>query len=55
MQYYSIKAQGIKAYISDFFSTIFYPCFPVNIMEKFSSIISLSFRLFGNLLGGSII
>lgn len=54
VQYYSIKAQGIKAYISDFFQP-FFIMFPVNIMGKFSSIISLSFRLFGNLLGGSII
>lgn len=54
IQYYTIQAHGIKAYIADFFHP-FFIMFPVNIIGKLSSIISLSFRLFGNLLGGSII
>ena len=50
----SIRAHGIVAYIKHFFLP-FAPMFFLNIIEILSSILSLSFRLFGNILGGSII
>lgn len=52
--YYAIKAHGIKEYIKEFFQP-FFIMFPIHIVGKLSSIISISFRLFGNMLGGSII
>jgi len=50
----SIKARGIGAYIKDFFKP-FFVMLPLNIVGKLSSIVSISFRLFGNIFGGAII
>jgi len=50
----SIKARGITSYIRDFFKP-FFVMFPLNIVGKLSSIVSISFRLFGNIFGGAII
>jgi F-type H+-transporting ATPase subunit a len=52
--YYAIKAQGIREYSKEFFQP-FFIMLPINIIGKFASIISISFRLFGNMLGGSVI
>lgn len=49
-----IKATGFWSYIKEFFQP-FFPMFPVNLIGHFSKIISISFRLFGNIFGGSII
>jgi len=49
-----IKAHGLKKYVLDFLKPIFI-MLPLNIIGKLSSIISISFRLFGNIFGGSII
>jgi len=49
-----IKTRGIGSYIKDFFQP-FFIMVPLNIIGKLSSIISISFRLFGNIFGGSII
>src|SRR5690606_8858231 len=54
IQVFTIKAHGIKSYIGGFFKP-FFVMFPLNIIGKLSSIISVSFRLFGNIFGGSII
>lgn len=54
VNYYAIKAQGIKEYSKEFFEP-FFIMFPLNVVGKLASIISISFRLFGNLLGGSVI
>lgn len=51
---YGISAHGFKAYIKEFFEP-FFVMFPLNIIGHFSKIISISFRLFGNIFGGSII
>lgn len=51
---FAIKANGLYAYITEFMQP-FFVMFPVNIIGHFSKIISLSFRLFGNIFGGSII
>jgi F-type H+-transporting ATPase subunit a len=49
-----IRSQGLWNYIKDFFKPIFI-FFPLNVIGKLSSIVSISFRLFGNIFGGSII
>lgn len=50
----AIRAQGLKHYILHYFEPIFL-MFPLHIVGVISSIISISFRLFGNIFGGSII
>lgn len=50
----SIKSQGIAVYMKDFFSPFLF-MFPLNLVGKLGSIISISFRLFGNIFGSSII
>jgi F-type H+-transporting ATPase subunit a len=50
----AIKTRGISSYIKDFFQP-FFVMLPLNIVGKLSSIISISFRLFGNIFGGAII
>jgi len=52
--FYAIKTRGAKEYSKEFFQPIFI-MFPINVIGKLASIISISFRLFGNILGGSII
>lgn len=50
----TIKVHGIRAYMRSFFKP-FFIMMPLNLLSKLSSIISISFRLFGNIFGGSII
>lgn len=50
----SIKAKGFKHYIMHYFEP-FFLMFPLHIVSTISSIISISFRLFGNIYGGFII
>jgi F-type H+-transporting ATPase subunit a len=52
--YYAIKVHGLIAFIKEFFSP-FFLTFPLNVIGHLSKIISISFRLFGNIFGGSII
>jgi len=54
VQVFAIKTRGIKSYIKDFFQP-FFIMLPLNVIGKLSSIISISFRLFGNIFGGAII
>ena len=49
-----IKTHGISPYIRDLFKP-FFVMLPLNIIGKLSSIISIAFRLFGNIFGGAII
>jgi F-type H+-transporting ATPase subunit a len=53
-EFYAIKTHGIVAYFKEFFHP-FFVMFPLNFISHFSKIISISFRLFGNIFGGSII
>jgi F-type H+-transporting ATPase subunit a len=53
-EYYAIKTQGLWGYFQEFLRP-FFLMLPVNIIGHFSKIISISFRLFGNIFGGSII
>lgn len=52
--FFAIKEHGIGGYIKEFFEPLFF-MFPLHVMGKFSSLISISFRLFGNILGGAVI
>jgi F-type H+-transporting ATPase subunit a len=52
--FYSIKTHGFLGYLKEFFIP-FFLMFPVNVIGHFSKVISISFRLFGNIFGGSII
>ncbi|MFO8084452.1 MAG: F0F1 ATP synthase subunit A [Desulfobacterales bacterium] len=52
--YAGIKSKGIKAYLKEYCEPIFLMA-PLNIIGELSKIVSISFRLFGNIMGGSII
>lgn|SRR3990167_1347399 len=54
VQINSILHNGIKTYIKEYFLP-FFLFFPVNVIGTLSTIISTSFRLFGNIFGGAII
>src|SRR5579872_6617999 len=54
VQAFIIKTHGIKSYIKDLFKP-FFIMLPLNVIGKLSSVVSISFRLFGNIFGGSII
>lgn len=49
-----IRTKGIKAYIKEYFEPMFFMA-PLNIIDQLSKVVSISFRLFGNIMGGSII
>jgi F-type H+-transporting ATPase subunit a len=50
----TVRVHGFSGYIQEFLHP-FFLMFPVNVIGHFSKIISISFRLFGNIFGGSII
>jgi F-type H+-transporting ATPase subunit a len=52
--YAGIRAKGFKRYLKDYFEPIFFMA-PLNIIGELSKVISISFRLFGNIMGGTII
>ncbi len=49
-----IKSKGFKKYVNEYFQPIFF-MMPLNLIGELAKIISISFRLFGNIMGGSII
>ena len=54
IEYYSIKYRGVKGYIK----TLFEPLAPfviINLISKIGTLLSLSLRLFGNIIAGSIL
>ena len=54
----AIKYNGIKGYIADYFSPggfIGIAMFPLNFVGKIAEVVSISFRLFGNIFGGAVI
>ena len=53
-QYQHIRHCGFYKYLKSYTEPIFF-LLPLEIIGKFASIVSMSFRLFGNILGGSII
>jgi F-type H+-transporting ATPase subunit a len=52
--YAGIKSKGFKTYAREYFQPIFF-MMPLNVIGELAKIISISFRLFGNIMGGSII
>ena len=49
-----IRARGFKAYVSSYFEPMFF-MMPLNVIGELAKVVSISFRLFGNIMGGSII
>ena len=49
-----IKSKGFKAYAREYFEPMFF-MMPLNLIGELAKIVSISFRLFGNVMGGSII
>ena len=52
--YAGIRSKGFKAYASEYFQPMFF-MMPLNVIGELAKIVSIAFRLFGNILGGSII
>lgn len=52
--YAGIKAKGIKTYLMGYCEPFFF-MMPLNVVGELAKIVSISFRLFGNIMGGSII
>ncbi len=52
--YAGIKSKGWKKYLSAYLEPIFF-MMPLNVIGELSKVVSISFRLFGNIMGGSII
>jgi len=52
--YAGIRAKGLKGYIKEYFEPIFF-MMPLNLIGELAKVVSISFRLFGNIMGGSII
>src|SRR4030042_2108407 len=52
--YAGIKSKGFKNYTKEYFQPMFF-MMPLNLIGELSKIVSISFRLFGNIMGGSII
>ncbi len=52
--YAGIKSKGFKAYASEYFQPMFF-MMPLNVIGELAKIVSIAFRLFGNIMGGSII
>lgn len=54
IQGFAIKSKGFRNYVKSFFEPMPF-LFPINLIGELATPISLSFRLFGNMLGGTII
>ena len=54
IQYYGLKKKGLSVYLEAYFEP-FFLMLPLNIIGKLSFIVSVSFRLYGNIFGGAII
>jgi F-type H+-transporting ATPase subunit a len=52
--YAGIKTKGFKAYAAEYMQPMFFMA-PLNVISELSKVVSISFRLYGNIMGGSII
>ncbi len=52
--YAGIKTKGWKVYLKAYLEPIFF-MMPLNVIGEIAKIVSISFRLFGNIMGGAII
>ena len=48
------RAKGLKGYARQYVEPMFFMA-PLNIIGELAKVVSISFRLYGNILGGSII
>ena len=53
-QYAGIREKGLKQYLKEYMDPIFFMA-PLNIIGEIAKVVSISFRLFGNIMGGAII
>lgn len=49
-----IQSKGFREYAKEYFQPMFF-MMPLNVIGELAKIVSISFRLFGNIMGGSII
>lgn len=52
--YSGIRAKGIKQYLKEYCEPIFFMA-PLNVIGELAKVVSISFRLYGNIMGGGII
>ncbi|MBW1894046.1 MAG: F0F1 ATP synthase subunit A [Deltaproteobacteria bacterium] len=52
--YSGIKTRGLKNYLKGYIEPFFF-MMPLNVIGELANVVSISFRLFGNIMGGSII
>jgi F-type H+-transporting ATPase subunit a len=52
--YSGIRTKGFKTYVKEYFEPIFFMA-PLNVIGEVAKVVSISFRLFGNIMGGAII
>jgi len=52
--YAGIRAKGFKHYLKEYCEPMFFMA-PLNIIGELSKVVSISFRLYGNIVGGAII
>ncbi len=50
----AVRAKGWRAYAREYFQP-FFLMFPLNVIGELAKVVSISFRLYGNIMGGSII
>ncbi len=50
----ALRVKGWRAYLREYFQP-FFLMFPLNVIGEFAKVVSISFRLYGNIMGGSII
>lgn len=53
VQYYAIRNRGFRGYLKHFLQP-FWVLAPINLIEELSKPVTLSFRLFGNILAGEV-
>ncbi len=52
--YAAIRVKGVKRYLKSYFEPFVF-MFPLNVIGEVSKVISISFRLYGNVMGGAVI
>jgi F-type H+-transporting ATPase subunit a len=52
--YSGIKTKGFKQYLKEYCEPIFFMA-PLNVIGELAKVVSISFRLYGNIMGGAII
>lgn len=52
--YAGIRTRGLKNYLKGYIEPFFF-MLPLNVIGELANVVSISFRLFGNIMGGSII